>query len=64
MIATVNTATHKYIALAFLQLWFRLKRVTLIMDDEMHVAVKVLAAKSQRSMNDLMIEGKTVFTAK
>ena len=31
------------------------------MDDDMHVAVKVLAAKSQRSMNDLMTEAVKLY---
>ena len=31
------------------------------MDDEMHIAVKVLAAKSQRSMNDLMVEAVKLY---
>ena len=31
------------------------------MDDDMHIAVKVLAAKSQRSMNDLMIEAVKLY---
>ena len=39
----------------------RLKRVTLIMDDDMHLSVKILAAQQGRSMNDLMLEAVKLY---